>query len=451
MIIKNFNELARSRLWVDALSIIEEGLIRADPINAIKNNVRVYGKTICFRDLCINLEKCVHVVGFGKASYKMLEGILGVLGLDKICGGVIITHNPEWVGRKGPVEIVLGDHPIPKMNTLKASRRLLSYLKEGVSRDDLVVTLISGGGSALFENPMPPITMDDLSTLNDLLLKSGADIGEINTVRKHVSQVKGGRLAKIIYPARLVSLIISDVVGDPIDVIASGPTAPDPTTFRDAYQVLKRRGLWERVPESIRMVINNGLKGNIEESPKPGDKVFTKVHNIIIASNILSLRAMAEKAKSLGYNPVILTSMMEGEARDVAKFLAGIVKHVLSYGWVKDRPLAILLGGETTVTVKGKGIGGRNQELALAFSIYAKGLKDVVLASIGSDGRDGISDAAGAIVDGNTYYEAEKAGLDPIEFLERNDSYTILSKLGCTIYTGPTGTNVNDLAVILIR
>ena len=451
MIIKNFNDLSRKVLWKHALLILEEGLRAADPEASVKNTLSLRNDDfLCVRKSCLKIKGNIHVVGFGKASYKMLRGVIERLG-DKVRGGIVITHNPEWIGRYGNVEVVLGNHPIPGTDTINSSIKLLNYIEENVSREDIVIVLISGGGSALFEKPLEPITLNDLSKLNELLLKSGADIYEINAVRKHVSSVKGGKLAKIISPAKVIALIISDVVGDPLEAIASGPTAPDPTTFNDAYKILKRRGIWESIPQSVKEIITKGMKGEIEETPKPGDKVFENVINVIVASNVISLEAMARKARELGYEALILTSMMEGEAREVGKFLASIAKHIHKYGKYFKRPLAILLGGETTVTVKGEGIGGRNQELALSFSIHARGLKDVVLASIGSDGKDGVSDAAGAIVDGETYSNALSMNLDPNDYLERNDSYTILSKLGSTIYTGPTGTNVNDLVVLLIR
>jgi len=451
MIIRNFNDLSRKTLWKHALLILEEGLKAADPEAAVKNSLKLRNDDyLCVKETCFKVEGRIHIVGFGKASYKMLKGALKCLR-EKVYGGIVITHNPVWVGKYGNVEILLGNHPIPGKDTINSSTKLLNYIKENVESKDVVLVLISGGGSALFERPLEPVTLSDLSKLNELLLRSGADIYEVNAVRKHVSSVKGGKLARIISPAKAIALIISDVVGDPLEAIASGPTAPDPTTFNDAYKVLKRRGIWEDVPESIKGIIIKGMRGEVEETPKPGDKIFENVTNVIVASNVISLKAMAMKARELGYEAVILTSMMEGEAREVGRFLASIVKHIRKYGGYFRIPLAILLGGETTVTVKGNGIGGRNQELVLSFSIYVRGLKDVVLASIGSDGKDGISDAAGAIADGETYSRAISIGLDPNDYLERNDSYTLLSKLGSTIYTGPTGTNVNDLAVLLIR
>jgi len=319
MIIKNFNDLSRKVLWKHALLILEEGLKAADPEVAVKNALNLRDNDfLCVKESCLKIKGNIHVVGFGKASYKMLKGVIERLN-DKVHGGVIITHNPEWVGRYGNIEVVLGNHPIPGIDTINSSIKLLDYIKENVGKEDIVIVLISGGGSALFEKPLEPITLNDLSKLNELLLKSGADIYEINAVRKHVSSVKGGRLAKIISPAKVIALIISDVVGDPLEAIASGPTAPDPTTFNDACKILKRRGIWESIPQSVKEIIIKGIRGEIEETPKPGDKVFENVINVIVASNVMSLEAMARKDRKIGYETKILTTMMECEARDVSR------------------------------------------------------------------------------------------------------------------------------------
>ena len=447
-LIKNANELTRNKCHEVVINLIETGLKVVDPKLAVVRNIALKDNTLIIGDRVFEIKGKVYVVGFGKASVKMGEGIEEILG-NLINDGIIIAPEIPCNIKFRKLRVLRGDHPIPGENTLKSTEEVLNLIKN-VGSNDLVIVLISGGGSALFEKPTPPISLGDLKELNKLLLKSGADIREINTVRKHVSVVKGGRLAELIYPAYTVALIVSDVVGDPIEFIASGPTAPDTTTFHDAARVLKYRGLWNVVPESIRTVINKGIRGEIPETPKPGHKVFEKVSNIIIASNIISLKAMEVKARQLGYNTIVLTSMMEGEAKEIGKFLAGLARHVVIYDEPIRKPAVILLGGETTVTVRGDGIGGRNQELALSFAINAKGLKNAVLASVGTDGIDGVSDAAGAIVDGETYSEALKNGISLVEYLQRNDSYTALRKLGRAIITGYTGTNVNDIVVLLI-
>ncbi|RLE52538.1 MAG: hypothetical protein DRJ26_04620 [Candidatus Methanomethylicota archaeon] len=293
--------------------------------------------------------------------------------------------------------------------------------------------------------------MEEVIEVTKLLLKCGADIKEINAVRKHISKVKGGRLAKEAYPAKIVSLIISDVIGDPIDSIASGPTAPDLTTFHDAYRVLLKYELWNKVPESIRRRIQMGLQGKVPETPKPGDPIFYKVLNLIVASNLKALQAMANKAIQLKLNPIILTSQLEGEARYVGKAFASIVKEAVSSGNPVKPPAAIIAGGETTVKVSGKGIGGRNQEFALGVALTIKNLRGIAVAAMGSDGIDGVTNAAGAIVDGETIKIANKMNIDPYAYLKDNDSYNFFKAVGKSlIITGLTGTNVNDLIVGVI-
>ncbi len=450
--IKNLSELAKDLLHRDALAILEEGLQAADPYRAVASHVRLERDAICVRDYCLKSTGDVAALCFGKASIRMCSAIRDLLG-DLLKFAVAIAPKDEvenYRGRVKSIELLPGNHPIPGEDTLSSTSKALELVK-GLGEGDTLFVLISGGGSALFELPLNPITLEELKELNKLLINSGADITEINAVRKHVSQVKGGRLVSIAYPANVVGLIVSDVVGDPPEFIASGPTAPDTTTFSDAKRVLIRYGIWDKVPGSVRKIIEEGIAGKLPETPKPGDPVFRRVKNFVVASNILSLRAMEKRAKGLGYNPVILTSMMEGEAREVGKFLAGVVKHLRKHQTLGELPLALILGGETTVTVRGRGVGGRNQELALAFAIHARGLKDIVMATLGTDGIDGVSEAAGGIVSGETFEEAIKLGLDPYEYLMNNDSYTLLSRLKRAIVTGRTGTNVNDLCVILIR
>ncbi|NPA05012.1 MAG: glycerate kinase [Crenarchaeota archaeon] len=436
--IKNFDKLAVSRERRHALEILEAGLEAAAPEKAVARALR-----------SITITGDVHVLGFGKASHRMLKGVLGVV---KPVGGVIITNDERAAGVIDGVEVLVGDHPLPGERSLRATERLLEYA-EGISRDDTVIVLVSGGGSALFEKPVPPIEIGELAETTKMLMDSGADIYELNTVRKHLSLVKGGRLAALLKAARIVSLIISDVVGDRLDMIASGPTVPDPTTYNDAIRVLRRRELWGRVPESVRRVLVDGASGLIPETPKPGDPLFNRVLNVLAASNKQSLEAMMRAAEERGYTPLILSSMVTGEAREVGRFIAGIAAHAALYGIAPlGRRLAVLMGGETTVTVHGNGVGGRNQELALSFlcSLDERARGATLLAAMGSDGIDGVSPAAGAVADEATWQRALSMGLDCRDYLERNDSYTFFSRIGDAIYTGPTGTNVNDFIVLLV-
>jgi len=447
--IKNRAELELSDLHSLALDLVEEGLRAADPYTVVLRTVqRKSDKSIVVQDTGFEVYGSVHVVGFGKASKRMAEGIFAALG-DLIAGGVVIS--PEESGNVGPIEVVKGDHPVPGRNTLESSLKLVRYLDEAVHENDVVFVLISGGGSALFEIPADEIKLEELAWITRELMKRGADIVELNAVRKHLSRVKGGQLLRFIRAGTVFSLIISDVVGDRLDTIASGPTVSDETTFVDAYKVLRRYGLWDEIPIRARKYIEKGMRGEVPETLKRGDPLLEKVRNIIVASNRLSLEAMARKAVENGFKTLILTPYIEGEARHVGKVLGSIIKSVKELGYPARPPLALLAGGETTVTVRGSGIGGRNQELCLSISLAIESLSDVVAVCMGSDGIDGVSPAAGAIVDGETVREAKDRGLDPIVYIENNDSYTFFRELRRAIITGYTGTNVNDLFAALIR
>ncbi len=445
--IKNRPVLERGDLHRIALDIIEYGLESADPYRAVVASLRISDNIIYVRDTMVKVRGRIHVIGFGKASRRMADAMYNVLG-NRIAGGIVIS--PEGSGYIGPIEIVKGDHPIPGNNTLKSSQRVLEYLQNNVHEDDTVFILISGGGSALFEVPERNVSLDDVGRLAKELMRRGADIFELNTVRKRFSRVKGGKLLRYIRARNIVSLIISDVIGDRLDTIASGPTAPDETSYGDVYSILTRRGLWNEMPETMRSIIEAGLRGELPDTPKSGDPIFSNVHNIIIASNAIALESMARKAEEYGFKSLILTSMVEGEAREVGKVIASIIKNILAYSRPVEKPVAILIGGETVVTVRGKGVGGRNQELCLSLAVSIKGLETVAVC-MGTDGIDGISPAAGAIVDGYTIDEGYRLGLDPIAYLENNDSYTYFSKINRAIITGYTGTNVNDVLLALIR
>ena len=323
-------------------------------------------------------------------------------------------------------------------------------IAEKAEEGDLILCLISGGGSSMIVLPRKGINLNDKQGVTEMLLKSGASIQEINKVRKHLSAFKGGWLAKRAYPAITISLLLSDVVGDPIDAIASGPTAPDPTTFMDAIRVLERYKLWQEAPESVRRVLSEGVEGLVPETPKVDDHAFERVYNIIIGNNRVACSALAEGLRRLGLKALFLTSFMEGEARDVGFMLGALAREVTTSGNPIQPSVALIIGGETTVTVTGSGIGGRNQEVALGAALKIDGLDNVAIATISTDGVDGPTDAAGAIVDGGTINRSRELGLDAEEYLKNNDSYTFFSRLGDLIYTGPTGTNVNDISVLIV-
>ncbi len=433
-----------------AMTLILEGLAAADPYKAVKRALSFENGRLVVKGREIEVKGNVYVVGAGKATGGMATATEDVLG-DAIADGVIAVPE-EMVSqyRLRKIRVLGSTHPKPSEKSVRAGREVVDLAKKA-GEGDVVLALFSGGGSALMELPVEGVSIGDIMEVSVALMNAGADIFELNTVRKHLSRVKGGWLARHAYPATVVCLMISDVVGDRMDTIASGPTVPDPTTFEQAVEVMKRRGVWDSAPPAVREYLEKGLRGEVPETPKPGDPIFERVYNVVVASNIESLRAMKAKAESLGYRALILTSLLEGEAREVGKVAAAIAKEIRRTGNPIEPPAVVLAGGETTVTVRGKGRGGRNQELALSAAMYIEGLDGIAIAAVGSDGRDGPTDAAGAVVDGFTVIKAKKAGLDPLKFLDDNNSYEFFKAVGGHIKTGYTGTNVNDFLVIVVE
>jgi glycerate 2-kinase len=387
--------------------------------------------------------------GFGKASCPMAKALEDSLS-DIVDTALVITkygHCGGYVFEK--VRVNEAGHPLPDESGVKATREIVDVLKSA-DEHTLVVCLISGGGSALLVSPYESLTLAHKQQVTGLLLRAGADIYELNTVRKHISAVKGGRLAEIAYPAGVISLIVSDVMGDRLDVIASGPTAPDDTTYEGSLRIVEKYGLAEKVPSQVLDVLSKGRDGLIPETPNGKSPVFERVENLIIGSNVKALNAAMAKGGSLGFQVEILSSNISGEAREVGRALAGKAINVK-----KDRRpggrYCIISGGETTVTVTGSGLGGRNTELALSFAMEIEGMEGVTLLSAGTDGTDGPTDAAGAIVDGKTAGRARAAGLDPREYLDNNDSYNFFRKIDGLYITGPTGTNVMDIQIVVIE
>jgi hydroxypyruvate reductase len=375
---------------------------------------------------------------------KAVEEILG----DHLTSGRIIVK----YGYGMPLDkthIMEAGHPIPDEAGLEAAGSLLHTIGE-CGEEDLIICAFSGGGSALLPAPRPPLSLDEKQRTTRLLLESGATIDEINAIRKHLSRSKGGWLAKTAYPAALVSLLLSDVVGDRLDVIASGPTVPDGTTFEDCISIVEKYQLAEKLPKAVMTVFQQGAAGSIPETPKKGDEVFSKVQNLIVGNNRNALLAAQEQAISLGYNTMILSSQIEGEAREVAQVFASIGKEISQSGLPIAPPACVLAGGEPTVTIRGEGKGGRNQELALACAISIDGWDRIALLSAGTDGTDGPTDAAGAMVSGVTCQDARQKGLDPYAYLASNDSYSFFESLGDLVMTGPTRTNVMDIICMLI-
>ncbi len=388
----------------------------------------------------------VLVVGAGKASAPMAAAVEDVVGKSiPLSGSVTVRYG--HVAPTRAVHILEAGHPMPDAAGVAATRAIVDLLQE-TTENDLVVCVISGGGSALMTLPSEGISLEDLQQTTDALLRCGATINELNTVRKHLDLVKGGGLARLAAPAQLVTLVLSDVVGNPLDVIASGPTVPDTSTFADASAVLERYGVWSALPQSVASRIRAGVDQQIPDTPKPGDPLFERAQSVIVGSNLLACEAAAQAATRAGFSALVLTTWVEGEAREVGRVLAGLLREVDSSGHPLARPCCLVAGGETTVTVRGQGRGGRNQELALSAAFSLRGVRDVLLASVGTDGSDGPTDAAGAYVDGSTLDRAAALGLDPAVALANNDSYTLFDGLGDLIRTGPTNTNVNDLYLL---
>jgi glycerate-2-kinase len=434
-----------------ALDVIEQVRNSVDPRRIIRSKVvlRKDQLSIDGNTFDLNAFKKIFVLGGGKASGSMAEGLEEVLG-DRIEEGlVVVPRGTENRHRTSRIKVQGASHPLPDESSVEAAKRLME-LADRAEEDDLVLCPVSGGGSSLMALPREGVSLSDKQKVTELLLKSGATINEINAVRKHLSSFKGGQLAKRLYPATVVSLLLSDVVGDRLDVIASGPTVTDSTTFGDAISVLKRYDLWERAPETIRRVLYDGSEGRIPETPKSGDATFQRVHNIIIGNNRLACSAAVEALRRRKLKTLFLTSFLEGEARGVGFMLGALAREIASSGNPLQPPLGIVVGGETTVTVTGGGRGGRNQEIALGAALKIDGLDNAVIASISTDGIDGVTEAAGAMVDGETIQRSKRLGLDAREYLKNNDSFAFFSKLGgCLIYTGLTGTNVNDLTILI--
>ena len=413
------------------------------PENLVRMNVGIFGPFIKVGRF--RFRGGVHVLGSGKASVRMANEVVSVLR-DRIVGGVVIGVKGGEVGKGGRIEFYYGTHPLPSRENVEATERLVAYLKS-LGREDRFIYLLSGGTSALLEKPIPPITLEDLMATTDLLLKSGMDIRKINAVRKHLSEVKGGRLSEMT-EAKGYVLVLSDVVGDDLSSIGSGPFYPDPTTYEEVYGLLREYGVWDRLPESVRRVITAGVEGEIPETPKTPSP---RIHHLLIGNNRTALLAIREAARGMGLRARIMTDTLQGEAREVARVLYSLARHVALYREPFSPPVLLIFGGETTVTVRGKGKGGRNQELALAFLKEMEEDFRIILLSAGTDGIDGPTDVAGAVVSDADRDRALREGLNMEAFLNENDSYAFHRAMGTHVRTGPTGTNVADVLLMYVE
>lgn len=433
----------------DALSIFHAALEPVRAGNAVKRAVKLEKGKLRIEDyeLDLNVVRNITVIGAGKASSFMSEEIEKILN-EMITDGMVITKYGHGAKLK-KIEQIEGGHPVPDDNCLRGAERIME-IAGNAGRDDLIICLLSGGGSSLLTYPVEGISLEDIKKMTRILLACGATINEINALRKHISRVKGGQLARTAYPARLISLIISDVVRDRLDVIASGPTVPDDSFFHDCLNIMDKYRIGDLFPPSISEHLEKGAKGEVEETPKRDETFFKSVINRIIAKNIDALKAAEEKAAALGYNTKILSSTVEGESREVARSQSFFCKRVIERKTPIPLPACLISGGETTVKIKGKGKGGRNQEFALSSAIEIRDCENIVVLSAGTDGTDGPTDAAGAIADNNTYERALKSGMDPHKYLAENDSYHFFESLNDLVVTGPTQTNVNDLQIFLV-
>jgi glycerate 2-kinase len=445
----------RSTPWGEKVAhILASALQAVEPGAAVGRFLQCEGDWLWAseRSYDLSLFRCIQLAAIGKAAAPMARSAVEILG-SRLSGGIVLTkdgHLGDPSALPG-LECLEAGHPVPDERGLQAAGKIATMLS-GSQPDDLLLLLISGGGSALLVSPVPGISLDDLQTLTASLLACGADIQEINTLRKHLETLKGGGLARLAFPGTLIALILSDVVGDPLDVIASGPTVPDPTTYAEALEVLERYDLLGQTPPIILEHLQAGNIGQVPETPKPGDTLFDKVQNLIVGSNLQAAQAGLEAASQAGFHSLLLTTYLQGEARQAGCTLGSILRQVAASGQPLPRPACLVAGGETTVTLQtgwqAGCLGGRNQELALGAVAELVGLGDVLLAALATDGGDGPTEAAGAVVNGETLQRARQAGLLPADFLARNDAYHFFEPLGDLLKTGPTQTNVNDLVFL---
>lgn len=440
-----------SEMRSEALKIFHSSLQAVDPVAAVKKHLIKKNGTIAIKDKVFELDSFdgVYVVGFGKAAAAMAKGVEQVLGNDLKQGIVSVKY--EHLDDVSPrIKINEAAHPVPDEAGVAGANEIIDFLKNRTEKD-LVLCVISGGGSAIFPLPSEGISLAEKQETTRLLLSCGADITEINAIRKHISQVKGGRLARVTYPATLVTLILSDVIGDPLDSIASGPTSPDRSTFNDCLAIIDKYNLTGKIPNAVESYLRKGANNLVPDTPKIGDSAFERTYNFIIGSNWESVRVAKHQAEQLGYHTLVLSTFIEGETRDVARVHAAIAKEIRKTGNPIAAPACVISGGETTVTIRGDGLGGRNQEFVLAAAMDISDLTNVVVLSAGTDGSDGPTDAAGAIADGETISRAKELKLHALDYLQRNDSYHYFEKLDDLIKTGPTNTNVMDIRLLLVK
>ena len=431
----------------EAIEIFLAGVESVKPDNLIKRYISIDQNNLQIEELLFDLSTIenIYIVGAGKASAAMAKTMESILGSRITAGHIITKYNHslplQFIG------ITEAGHPVPDENGSKGTEMILSIVNKA-GKNDLVICLISGGGSALLTDVPEGCTLDDLKAVNTVLLKSGANISEMNCIRKHLSKVKGGHLAKAAFPSRVVSLILSDVIGDPLDVIVSGPTAPDPTTFADTISIIHKYNIENEMPVQINQFLKDGVAKKRQETLKESDELLLLTSNLIIGTNKLALAIAKEKAETFGYNTKIITDKLEGDNKDVAKYIMDSIKSARKEN-VQEKK-CLLFGGEPTIKVRGNGVGGRNQHLALIIANSLKDITGITFLSAGTDGTDGPTDAAGAVVDFFTSHAASNLNLNMEQYINNYDSYHFFKQVDGLVMTGPTQTNVMDLMVVLI-
>jgi glycerate-2-kinase len=434
-------KLIAKRIFLEAVEAVHPYSLITHSLRLTETHLRVADQSVVLSEI-----NRIYVIGAGKATAAMAKAVEDVLG-NLIAGGLIVVKYGHTIPLKY-ISTIEAAHPVPDTNGIEGTKRILQLLAH-TSQHDLVIALFSGGGSALLTDLPPGCTLEEVQICFDLLLRSGASIGEINTVRKHLSSVKGGQLARAVYPARLVSLLLSDVIGDSVDVVASGPTVADPTTFANAWQVIEKYNLQHHISTNITLHLQRGLEKQIPDTPKPADPLFLRMSTTIIGSNAIALRAAGKTAESMGITTKIGRADIQGDAQQAAYALVEEARK-LATDITIPKPACILTGGETTVVVTGNGKGGRNQHFALCAASQLGPDEKIIILSAGTDGTDGPTDAAGAVVDGSTISKAAQMNLVANDYLSRHDSYHFFSQAGGHITTGPTMTNVMDIMLAII-
>ncbi len=436
------------RLGQDACRILAAAIQAVDPYQCVIEKFHLDGNELIIDNDRYSVEQInrIYVIGFGKAAVPMAKAVLSRLQ-GKVDFARVIVKAPEFLNEMGyldKLDVLMGGHPVPDEKSIQATKSLMVGLPRFTSKD-LVIVLISGGGSALFTSPLGAISLDDLQTMTSLLLRSGADIQEINTLRKHVDGVKGGRLAALLSPACIHTLILSDVIGDRLDMIASGPTVADPTTFSDAWEIIRKYGLKDEMPQTILSLIRDGMEKRLPETLKAFDLEGLDLHNHLVGTNKIASEAAYNEAQRLGYKSQVRSNTLTGLTSDVAKALEADLREMKPV----EKPYCLIYGGETTVKVTGNGLGGRNQDLVLHMVSRIRDQKDLLFISLATDGEDGPTDAAGAASDAMVFSVGTKMSLEVTTYIDTNNAYNYFNKMSALIKTGSTGTNVNDLILIL--